>query len=318
METRADHNKVKDIGGFFELELPRGNFYHSGTLRLNSARSCLRYIVRLQSIKQVFVPSYTCPVVWETLWEEGCEIKFYEIGEDLLPTSELPKEAWIIYNTYFGICSQQGKFMIRRYPNLILDHSQSYYCALTGKYAIYSPRKFFGVPDGGELLAPGTLDQELPRDCSLDHAIHLLTRIEHGANAAYVQFRKSEETISRFEVKRISHLTERILQGINYVAAAERRRNNFMFLHNCLKSENRLTLTLRMDEVPMIYPLLTGNDGESIKKKLIDRSIYVATYWKGQKSSEFGRELEDNLIALPVDQRYGDADMRRIVEALHE
>ena len=52
-------------------------------IELNLARNCLKYIIRLYGIKQIFIPYFTCPVVWNAIREENCRVKFYHIGEDL-------------------------------------------------------------------------------------------------------------------------------------------------------------------------------------------------------------------------------------------
>ena len=69
-------------------------------LALNSARNCLRYIVKAYKIKEIYVPFYTCPVVWQVLKKENCKINFYHIDENLYPLMTFPKEAFIIYTNY--------------------------------------------------------------------------------------------------------------------------------------------------------------------------------------------------------------------------
>jgi len=52
---------MKEIGGFFELELPlRKKIFHEDALKLNSGRNCLRYILESQTIERVYIPDYTC------------------------------------------------------------------------------------------------------------------------------------------------------------------------------------------------------------------------------------------------------------------
>lgn len=76
---------MKEIGGFFEWELNQGAAYHPDAIELNSARNCLAYMIRAQGIKKLKVPAYTCPLLWDTLQAEHCEIEFYQIGTDFYP-----------------------------------------------------------------------------------------------------------------------------------------------------------------------------------------------------------------------------------------
>lgn len=39
-------DRIRAIGGYFELELGIGRELHEGTLSLNSARNCFRYILQ--------------------------------------------------------------------------------------------------------------------------------------------------------------------------------------------------------------------------------------------------------------------------------
>lgn len=58
----------------------------------------------------------------------------------------------------------------------------------------------------------------------------------------------------------------------------------------------------------------------SLKKKMIENKVYVATYWPnvfnwcGKDTFEYG--LVSNMVALPIDQRYGKEEMERIMKIL--
>ena len=51
------------IGGYFELELSKGEHYHKGALRLNTARNCLEYIMLARKYAKIYIPYYTCEVM---------------------------------------------------------------------------------------------------------------------------------------------------------------------------------------------------------------------------------------------------------------
>ena len=58
---------------------------------------------------------------------------------------------------------------------------------------IYSPRKFFGVSDGGYLYTNHYLDQFLEKDVSSYSSRQLLGRIDKSATLFYADYQKSEE-----------------------------------------------------------------------------------------------------------------------------
>jgi hypothetical protein len=65
----------------------------------------------------------------------------------------------------------------------------------------------------------------------------------------------------------------------------------------------------------MIYPFWSMKTG--LRQRLIDADIFVATYWPNVRdwcepdSAEC--RLAESLLPLPIDQRYDDNDMQRIL-----
>ena len=52
----------------------------------------------------------------------------------------------------------------KKYPNLIVDNAQAFYMPHLGLASFYSPRKFFGVADGGYLFCGKKLDEEFSKN----------------------------------------------------------------------------------------------------------------------------------------------------------
>ena len=80
---------------------------------------------------------------------------------------------------------------------------------------------------------------------------------------------------------------------------------------------NRLRLPSK-PRGPLCYPLLI--DDPKIRGRLIDQKIFVPTYWPNIKTwcehDEVEYRLADAILPLPIDQRYGAADMQRIVDVI--
>lgn len=307
---------MREIGGFFELETGTGGEFYSQGLKLNSARNCLRYLVSALGIRRMYVPAYTCPVVWQALEAENCEMVLYNITSNFLPEAELDPENFVLYTNYFGICTEKVAQLAKKYPKLIVDNAQAFFALNIAKYSFNSPRKFFGVPDGGYFFGNVGESGQLTQDISLERISHLLKRIEFGANAAYSDFRQNDDSLIDLPVKRMSRLTERLLRGIDYSKVKKIRRENYQYLHSFLSSKNKLDVAITDETIPMVYPFLPFQNGAKLKRALIEEHIFVATYWTGQKDLDFGRDLENNLLPLPIDQRYGLSDMERIVEII--
>ena len=209
----------------------------------------------------------------------------------------------------------------KSYSNLIIDNAQAFYSKpLENVITYYSPRKFFGVADGGYLSISKRFDRELAQKYSSPNAIYLLRRIDEGAQAGYADFRANEVRFSNAGLKIMSKLTSSILSSIDYELIKQKREENFNFIHSKLGGVNKLKLRTDKIHGPMIYPLLVNKNG--LRQFLISNNIFVAQYWDNVSSfcieDSFEYELAENLIAIPIDQRYTISDMKYLIELLNK
>ena len=69
---------------------------------------------------------------------------------------------------------------------------------------------------------------------------------------------------------------------------------------------------------PMVYPFMT--DDESLRGRLIQNKVFVARYWPNVldwcKNDDFEYKLVTQVIPLPIDQRYGEIEMNKIIEII--
>ncbi|WP_129594606.1 hypothetical protein [Seramator thermalis] len=146
---------MNSIGGYFELELPHGEEYHKNAIRLNTGRNAFEYILRAKAYQKVYLPYYTCDVMLEPIQKLNIQFEFYSIDEFFQPIfdfSIIKDDEVFVYNNYLGICDNQVKEVAAKCKNLIIDNSQAFYSMpLPGVNTFYSPRKFFGIPDGAYL-----------------------------------------------------------------------------------------------------------------------------------------------------------------------
>lgn len=308
-------NLSKEIGGYFELETAAGIEFYPDATALNSARNCLRYVIRAYEIKEIYIPYYTCDVVWRAAQSENCEVKFYHIDENFLPTQEFKKDDFVLYTNYFGVCAKNVKDLSKKYPNLIVDNAQAFYMPKSGLASFYSPRKFFGVPDGGYLFTDKKLDDNFAKNKSFHRCSHLLKRLDLSATEGYADFKINDASLEDEPIELMSDLTRKLLTGIDYKKAKEKRLNNFNILNKTLKQTNGLELRLSSDDVPMVYPYFVQKEG--LREKLIENKIYVATYWSALNEEFFESKLQKYLLPLPIDQRYGETEMKRILEVIN-
>ena len=309
-------SSFKEIGGYFGLELEnRFNNIPIDAIALNSARNALRYVVQAYGIKEIYIPYYTCPVVWEAIEKENCSVKYYHIDNNFMPIEEFPQESFILYTNYFGICAKNVKELAEKYKNLIVDNSQAFYMPKYGIASFNSIRKFFGVPDGALLFTDKTLDENLEKDISFDRCSHLLKRLDVNAKFGYKDFQINDDKFNNEPIKYMSNLTKAIFNSTDIENAKQIRLNNFNFLHSHLKQSNELDIKLDCDDIPLAYPYLLKD--EVLRQKLIKNKIYVAAYWNSMPKDYQEGIFQKYLIPLPIDQRYKQEDMERILEVIN-
>ena len=314
---------MSPIGGYFSLDLAQeGPFPHQDGVLLNTGRNALEYILRsLGNVRCLWMPFYTCDVIMEPVEKLGISYHRYHIDEQLEIVGDivLKEGDYLLYTNYFGLKSAYISQLATRYGNsLIVDNAQAWFDdPLDGVSTFYSPRKFFGLPDGGvAYCSSGISIESFERDESFDRCSHLLKRIDLGASEGYADFKKNSLKLVQQPIRRMSVLTEKFMTGIDYEAAKERRRVNYKTLDAALHGNNLLRLPLYGECVPMVYPFLA--EDSALKQRLIENCIFVATYWPNVmewcKEGELEYRLAKNTCYLPIDQRYDVKEMNMILE----
>ena len=257
---------------------------------LNSGRNCLRYIVKAYNIREIFIPFYICPVIWQELRKENVKIKFYHIDQNFMPLETFPLDAYILYPNYFGICSKQVEFLAQRYENLILDNALAFFSEQEGLATFYSPRKFFDINDGGILFVdkklPDNFEQDEDRFCEIND---------------YNSFCKNELSIDNQPIKKMSLKTYATLKQINFAQEKQKRIKMFFSFHKYFAKNNSLKINLTEKDIPYQYPLLSCN-----VEKIVDffdkNNIYLIKY--GTNLPKYFPEYNfvKNLLLIPMNE----------------
>lgn len=310
------------VGGYFELELPaQKEEVFPGALKYQSARAAFRALLESSpNISRIWMPYYICDTMLSSARLAGKEIKYYPIDGKLAPAKEifLKSGDLLVYVNYFGVSDINVNYLLGQHDpdKLVIDCSQAFF---SGPYdclaTVYSPRKFFGVPDGGILCTqknialPAEQDQE-----SLSRTSHLLQRLAFSAEQGYENYKRAEASLKDSKPKRMSRLTGSLLSAVDYLAVKKKRQKNFIALHERLGEFNSLNLNVDNLVAPMCYPFLPSKRID--KQQFIGGKIYLPTYWPEVKNNggvgEFEKLLADGLLALPCDQRYGESEINKL------
>ena len=312
---------MKEIGGYLELETFVNNEYYNNAIALNSARNALVYLAKAKNISKIYIPYYLCDSVWKVCEREKISYSFYNIGTDFTPVFDkvLEKNEYIYIVNYFGQTDCEDlKAYKEKYRNVIIDNVQAFFSStIEGVDAIYSCRKFFGVPDGAYLISDAA-GIEMEEDVSKDRMKHLLGRLEGTASEYYADFQDNDLKFEQLPLMHMSKLTHNLLGAIDYNQIQTIRNRNWDFLNEALKEKN--LLTLKKNSAPYMYSFYCEN-GNSVRKKMISHNIYIPALWPNVldfDGCETEKDFTQNILPLPVDQRYTIEDMKFMLEILNE
>jgi len=315
-----------EIGGYFGLDVRSGRHFHEKARRYNTARSALISVCNalqahaIQPLK-LLLPRFNCPDIAAALeTHTEFEICFYGIDENLDPI--LPDAADINSVLYLvNLFGLKSDFLVQLPEKTIIDNVHAFFAPpIDGAHTIYSARKFFGVPDGAYLYTNLLID-EPPTYVSWQDSGYLLQRVDVGARAGYTGFQRAEHALSVSPVRSMSALSQALLGSLDYRGFAQQRRVNFEYLHARLGASNELSRLIDLaiayrKFVPLCYPYLREN-GEHVRSFLIANDVFVPQYWTGiannVQATLFEKHLAMNCLHLPIDHRYGLAEMDEIV-----
>lgn len=339
------------IGGMFGLEGSptssewKPSFIDQRNIFTVNARSGIALLIEVLAPSQVWMPSYLCASMLEAVDESTTKVGFYEVNSELsVPSLEWlndirPGDLVVLVN-YFGfpdhsLCAsqakEQGAWVLEDACQALLSKD----VGLSSDFAVFSPRKFLGVPDGGiltfnhgiDLLQDYSLVQDYnlvppPGEWWLEAFLATLLRRDFdcygGTRRWFELFQKAEaETpVGRYAMSELSK--QLLLHNCDYSTIAEKRVDNYRILSDKL-SCLALFPHLSDNVVPLGFPIRLRNR-EQVRQALFDNDIYPAIHWpiEGIVPQSFAgsHQLSREIMTLPCDQRYSTSDMVRIADLL--
>lgn len=257
----------------------------------------------------------------------------------------------VLLINYFGLCDvAEIAREIRSWDDpvaIVLDDVQAMWDLRSGSesrdwadFAFSSFRKFLALPDGALVCGNlrGDAAHETPESDRAVASYVIGAALRHGflhgnaadvpeVEAAYLQyFRDSEAHVSDRPAS-ISEYSRQLLRRLPLDAFAERRRRNYAFLAEALEG-NATVSVVRPHPVagaaPMALPVTIGPARrDALREFLRRRNIFCPIHWpifSGEQTAAAGGAafLADNLLSLPIDQRYDPDQLGRLVEAIDE
>lgn len=330
------------IGGLFGLEPTslvrsnqQSNFDPSFIEYFLSARCAFYAVCQYVKPRIAWLPSYLCGALLDPFRALGIPVRYYEDGPNFASgtlqwIADVHARDLVLVIHYFGFANKTfpADELTKRGAVVIEDASQSLFVKQLYKEStciIYSPRKFFGVPDGGVLTSShidGVCLQPLqppPTEWWKDALAMVQMRREFdlvgGENRWFRLFRRVEETFP-VGLYRSSELARVLIEtGTDYGSMRTARRENYLALAERL-NEFALFPVLSDETVPVGFPVcVDAAQREAILEYLYNEKIYPPVHWRidGIVPEHFqeSHSLSRRILTLLCDQRYTPSDMAR-------
>lgn len=343
---------MKDIGSIFSLDaLPvvrTGVQLHAGRQYYALCREALLQIAmdKERSNKVVMVPAFTCSTVVYPFEQAGWRVVYYAVTrsfrigvEHFAETFERENPAIIVAHPYFGTeLNEDETHVLQKAKDhgatIVVDITQCYFseqriaCA---DYYVGSLYKWFPIVDGGFMESRIThAEPSSEYDAFVlrqTEAMYLRARAlstnDEYMKAISRRINKEAVAIYNGEVNlhKMSDLSKSLLIDSNEDDARCKRWNNTQFLLRSLEQKGSYLILTRDDIVtPPLYVPVACENRNDVQRKLAENHIYAPALWslydERMLISEDVQYLYSHLLAIPVDQRYYEQDMQRILDVL--
>ena len=315
-----------------------------------SGRDALRAFARLAGRRRVLMPALCCASMLLPFAQNGYEIGFYRLREDLRGEkgdvrAKLQDGDVLLYMRYFGIkpfddgflegLRREGRGMLfledRTHDILVRDREEEF----RPDAAAASLRKWAALPEGGMLetrlgayaARTDTRYGDLRLE-AMEKKSRFLKTGDAALRAAYSEsFHRAEAMLDEAGEPIAMHPCYReVLDGLDLEGILAARRRNLRQLQlrlAPLAEQGTIRFVTQAPERSGLYlPILVQNR-DAVQRKLFARRIYCpSAIWPEPKEAAgvcpVSRHVTEHMIAVLCDQRYYDADMDCLADNLME
>lgn len=342
-----------EIGSEFNIDLAELNPTENtifkylsdfNTIYLNSGRDAIKLLFSFLKPEEIMLPNYICSSVTDNF--ENYNKKIYNINEDFSIDiedlkSKISNETKYLYiMSYFGATFNDDVICYLTYlkseKNIVIieDTTHSIFSSRMqiGDYCICSLRKWFPTPDGGVLYSKNNL----PKDDLFVNNVQFYSKKAYAmilktlflqnildCNELYRNmFVSTDDSLNTSKgIFSISEFSKFILSSCDIDKLIKVRRKNYLYLRENILIDLDFIINFKATDCPYVLPCYVKNR-DVFRKYLIENKIYCAVHWPDFSSnyivqSKKTEDIYNNIISLPIDQRYGEKEMQYMVNHIN-
>jgi hypothetical protein len=314
-------------------------------LGFSHGRAAMSWLIeRRGPVRSALVSAYTCPVVPDLLAARGLTLAFVDVGGDadrwVAQARSLPAPCLVVVPAFLGHAPDPDPYSLAERLGdaalVLIDAAQSAFAHLditppAGGAVLSAPRKGTALPDGAVLRLAEVSAAERAAVASLPKALgpaalRLAARamaIGRGPQTEPEMLELIERSESTWPETphRISEYSSHVLGWLDPKAHALIRWRNWQSLAAALS--DRVEIVTRPGGVPFNLSIL-AEERPALLARLRAERVFATALWPTARHDPahhpLAARLAGQLVGLPIDQRYDEADMillsERVVRCL--
>lgn len=317
-------------------------------------RTALDFIIKdikfKHSIKSAYLPSYCCASMVIPFIENDIKVDFYNVkyskqnGFEYDIDYDKSTDIFLAMN-YYGFTQSEMKVEIEAFKDkkvlVIEDITHSLFNSKKSyaDYGIASIRKWMPIPSGAIAINYTNKFQDLYPDLKENSEYIRIKLTAMEIKREYMESDKKElkpiflekfdeiNTLLDRDYKdfNIDNISLNILKTININSLINRRKKNKAYIYTNLKETNDIRLIYSegpSDICPIFIPVrVNKNKRDILIKHLIKNDIYSPIHWNCYPESFNSKELREinqTILSLVCDQRYGEKEMKYMVSVIND
>ena len=348
---------MREFGSEFEIDhLPDG--YFSGLARkmaysafTRSGREAIGLALEGIPAGTALLPAYSCWSMSLPFEAAGWRVEYYPLKPDI--TVDIPKLQELINELspkavlvmdYFGFAPTCDAVKAVRNADtgilLIEDFTQCLF-SIGDKWNdevdcyVASIRKSIGVPDGGVILSKKPLKTEALSEAQTEfvschiEAGRTKNLYMYSADIAdkeafrAAQAKAGEEIKADYKLYKISSTALGILNNTDAETVRSARRLNYEHLYQLIKDNKYIDVMFQPagNSAPFMM-IVKSHQRDLLQAELAKKGLYCQLLWplseKARTVCPVAREMEETMLAIPIDQRYDYYDIEEMGRRINE
>ena len=305
-----------------------------------------------KSEKKILIPAYTCQTVITPFEEAGWLCEYYSIRKELridtnnlLDLVEKYHPSLVVVHPYFGMDLNDGEIKTltaikEQGIDIVLDLTQCLFSTKQYPFASFvvaSYRKWMPIPDGGYMrIMTNTVKIAHPEEENREFTDRELAAMylrgqyfgngEQRTKAISIRLSKAADHIadSNITPHKMSQVAYNLMQNEDIKLNQQRRYENYTYLYQNVRESDKVAKVCKNIDVVTTAPLYFTffvQDRSFLQCLLAQDAIYAPVIWPVEDERVLINEevnyIYDHILAIPIDQRYDERDMQRVVEIVN-